>query len=336
MQDTARRIGPFLAAIVFLMTPAPGALAQEAAPAKAPEKAPEKPADKPAQAPKKKALDGPTLLVFDLVNDAGVSAGTANTIAEVIIERITNLKKYNVVGQKDLDKMLFWEQNKQLKGCTDTSCLVQIAGAMGAQYYVEGSIGVLADRYVVTLKLIEASSVRILERVTQKVKKDDQALARTIEPAVDVIMGLKTKEELAAMHEEKAAPAPSAAGSPPAGGSATAVVPPPPGFDKRFWGMTGTFTGLGVMAVGGVFAGLSKKTSSDYASAGSAAELDDLASKNGTYNTLAIACLAAGGAVAATGGVLWYLGSDDKPVAAVRVTPVLTPGAAALRIGGAW
>ncbi|MBI5525304.1 MAG: hypothetical protein HY897_03150 [Deltaproteobacteria bacterium] len=285
--------------------------------------------DKPAQPPKKKALDGPTLLVFDLVNDAGVDKGVANTLAEMIIERITNLKKYNVVGQKDLDKMLFWEQNKQLKGCTDTACLVQIAGAMGAQYYVEGSIGVLADRYVVTLKLIEASNVRVLERVTQKVKKDDATLSRTIEPAVDVIMGLKTKEEFAAMHEEKPAATPAPLG-------VAKTVEPSEKFDKRFWGMTGTFTGIGVMAVGGVFAALSKKTADDYAAAGSQAELDDLAAKNGTYNTLAITGVVAGGLLAATGGVLWYLGADEKPATAINVTPMLTPNAATLQVGGSW
>jgi TolB-like protein len=266
-------------------------------------------AEKPAQL--KKPLDGPTLLVFDLTNDAGVDKGVANTLVEIVIERITDLKKYNVVGQKDLDKMLFWEQNKQLKGCTDTSCLVQIAGAMGAQYYVEGSIGGVGDQYVVTLKLIDAGSVRVLERVTEKIKKDDNTLAKTIEPAVDVIMGVKRKE-------------------------AQATVAPGGRVDKKFWGMTGTCAGAGVVVLGGVFSVLAKKAGDDYRAGETTTAMEDLASKNDTYSKLAITAYVAGGALAATGGVLWYLGANEEKGKSVRVFPLFDGTTPGVSVGGNW
>ena len=136
----------------------------------------------------------PTLIVFDIVPEKGIEKGTANLLTELVIDRVTELHKYVVVGQKDLEKMFSWEQNKQLKGCTDTSCLIQIAGAMGASYYVEGSIGAMGDGYFVTLKLMDTASVRIMERVTEQTKRDENAAVSAIRHCVDVIMGVKSEE----------------------------------------------------------------------------------------------------------------------------------------------
>ena len=109
-------------------------------------------------------------------------------MTELVMDRISETKKYNVFGKKDLDKMLFWEQNKQLKGCTDTSCLVQIAGAMGAEFYVEGSAGIMGSQYIITLKLIDAMSVKVVERTTEKAARDEDVLVKAVERMVDRII----------------------------------------------------------------------------------------------------------------------------------------------------
>ena len=131
--------------------------------------------------PERKPAPLPTLIVFDIVPEKGVEKGAANILTEIVIDRISNLKRYTVIGQKDLDKMMDWEQNKQLKGCTDTSCLIHIAGAMGEEYFI-------------TLKLMDTASVRIMERVTEQTKRDENAAVSAIRHCVDVIMGVKETE----------------------------------------------------------------------------------------------------------------------------------------------
>jgi TolB-like protein len=263
----------------------------------------------------------PTLLVFDLVAEKGVEAGHMSTLTEIVIDKVSKTKKYQVVGQKDLDKMLFWEQNKQLKGCTDTACLVQIAGAMGAQFYIEGSVGGLASNYYITLKLIEASNVKVLERSTEKVGRDEQALARGIEKVINVVLGIKIEE-------------------PPATAAPVAVAKVASGplgaFDKKFWGQVGVYSGIGFVVLGSVSWAIAKKAGDDFKAAGSQSAMDDLASQNDTYNALKLTGFIAGGLLAATGGVLWYMGANERAGVALNVTPVLTPNAAALQVGGAW
>ncbi len=118
----------------------------------------------------------PSLIVFNIGAEEGVSKGKANMLTEILIDEVSKLNQFKVLGQKDLDSMFFWEQNKQLKNCTESSCLSQIAGAMGAEYYVEGSVGQMGDRYIIAIKLINAHKVEIINRLIKKVYKSDNAL----------------------------------------------------------------------------------------------------------------------------------------------------------------
>ncbi|MGC9042470.1 MAG: PEGA domain-containing protein [Myxococcota bacterium] len=118
----------------------------------------------------------PSLIVFNMGAEEGVTKGKANMLTEILIDEINKLNQFKVIGQKDLDSMFFWEQNKQLKNCTESSCLSEIAGAMGAEYYVEGSVGQLGDRYIIAVKLINAHKVEIVNRLIRKVYKSDNAL----------------------------------------------------------------------------------------------------------------------------------------------------------------
>jgi TolB-like protein len=298
---------------------------------------PKPPPEKKADA-KPRAL--PTLLVFDLAAEKGVDAGHMGVLTELVIDKVTKSQRYQVVGQKDLDKMLFWEQNKQLKGCTDTACLVQIAGAMGAQYYVEGSIGGLGDEYIITLKLIEAQSVKVLERSTEKVSRDEKALSRGMERVADIILGNKTVADApsgARVGAPEAKPVPSKAEGRSAPVETAAVEPAPAGFDKKLWGMTGTFAGIGVLALGGVFAGLSKQASDAYAESATPAEMTGNADRHSLYKTLAIAGFVTGGVLAAAGGTLWYLGAQEtKGAAGVRFAPSVGPVGAGATFAGSW
>lgn len=137
------------------------------------------------------AEDLPSLIVFNMAAEEGVSRGKANLLTEILIDEITKLSQFKVMGQKDLDSMLFWEQNKQLKNCTESSCLSQIAGAMGAEYYVEGSVGQMGDRYIIAIKLINAHKVEVINRLIKKVYKSDNALVDEVPKIVKELFDQK-------------------------------------------------------------------------------------------------------------------------------------------------
>ena len=207
---------------------------------------------------------------------------------------------------------------------------------MGAQYYIEGSVGGLADQYYITLKLIEAQSVKVLERSTEKVGRDEKALARGIEKVADIILGIKSQESPAPSRGAPRVLLGPAARMDEKQVAAAKVVAAPDSFDKKLWGQVGVYSGISFVVLGSVSWAMAKKAGDDYKAADTPAAMDDLASKNGTYNALKLTGFIAGGLLAATGGVLWYLGATERPATALNVTPVLTPNGAALQVGGVW
>jgi len=131
----------------------------------------------------------PTLIVFEMTPEKGIEKGVTNLLVELIMSEVGKTGRFEVIGQKDIDKMLFWETNKQLKNCTESSCMMQIAGAMGAEYYVESSIGVVGNKYLISMKLIETMQVKIKGRSTRTIDKNED---RLIEEVRDMVKEMLT------------------------------------------------------------------------------------------------------------------------------------------------
>ncbi len=145
---------------------------------------------------KVRGRENPTLIVFDMVAEKGVEKGASNLLTEVLMSEISKKGLFKVIGQKDIDKMLFWETNKQLKNCTESSCLMQIAGAMGAEYYVEGSVGSMGNKYVISVKLIETMGVEIKGRSMRIIERDEEKLLYAIkEMVIEMLRGAGMEKE---------------------------------------------------------------------------------------------------------------------------------------------
>jgi len=78
--------------------------------------------------------------------------------------------------------------------------MMQIAGAMGAEYYVESSIGTVGDSYVISMKLIETMKVEIKGRSIRTIVKDENKLIKEVKEMVKEVLnqagiGVKAEEK---------------------------------------------------------------------------------------------------------------------------------------------
>jgi len=306
--------------------PAPAAVQQKDQKPAAPAVIPPKPVQK------SKAL--PTLIVFDIVNEKGVEKNEAAIFTEIALDRITKLKKYTVVGQRDLEKMFAWEQNKQLKGCSDTSCLIQIAGAMGASYYVEGSIGVFGDKYIATLKLIDASDVKVIERQTAMIDRTENALLSAFGQIVDIVMGVQTSPLVLAASEKPVNKAYDEAQAEKKKNPYVKLEYPMNPYKK--WGHASFWPGLGIGLSGMIFTALAAKANDDYKNGKDPVGNRSLVS---SYNKAAISMYCIGGALMVTGIVLWSLSPGDEAWAKkhqVAAGPVFDGEFSGFAMAGKW
>lgn len=112
---------------------------------------------KPAAAAAPKAR----VAAFNLDALAGVEPKLAELVSEYVVGEARKLSGQEVLGVKELEAMLGYEQKKQLAGCTDTSCAVAIGGAFGVDKILMGNLGKVGQSHFFNLKLIDVKAAKV-------------------------------------------------------------------------------------------------------------------------------------------------------------------------------
>jgi len=264
-----------------------------------------KPVQSQGSTQKKTSVEIPTLIVFDMTPEKGIEKGTTNLLIEIIMDEISRSKAFKVIGQKDIDKMLFWESNKQLKNCSENSCMMQIAGAMGAEYYVESSIGTVGNSYVISMKLIETMKVEIKGRSTRTIVKDEDKLIKEVKEMVSEVLNQAGAVVVAKKADEQKTT------------SETKIVKEPK-VETKVAGKSGKgistggiiTTGIGVgLLAGGIIFGLKAKDLEDKARNWDRESQEDYYNIEEEYKSNAKIAdyLFVGGGIVTAGGVVWMI-----------------------------
>lgn len=234
--------------------------------------------DAPAPPPAKS--DKPAVLVLDLDIATGVEKGQAAILDEIIANAVGRHPELSAISAAELQRMVALEGEKQVMGCDTTSCLGELAGAMGARYVVSGRVGVLGGLVVVSLNLFDSAAAKVIARQEARADALDAA-ARLLDVRVEALLAGVEGIKPVAVGEDKGI------GLPVLAGGGTAIV-----------GAVG-------LAAGGAWLGLA---------------MGDLgkpettrAQKDGAVSALPIAAtMATVGAVALVGGgIIALLGMSD-------------------------
>lgn len=122
-----------------------------------------------------------------------IKADVAASLTQVVAQEFKNFQGFSVISQDDIKAMLALESDKQMLGCTDVSCIAEIGGALGVDYLVSGSVGKVDETYVVSLKMIDSSKVRVLNRVNQSFTGRASDLLRAVKFASEGLVGVEQK-----------------------------------------------------------------------------------------------------------------------------------------------
>lgn len=122
----------------------------------------------PSVAPKL-SLGKPKLMVLDLTGAGGVDPQVAASLTEAVAAAATRANFFEVTTQKDIGTALGIERQRQLTGCSDdaTTCMSELAGALGAPFALYGSVAQLGDAYQLNLQGIDARKAQPVGRSTR-------------------------------------------------------------------------------------------------------------------------------------------------------------------------
>lgn len=133
------------------------------------------------------AQDAEPRIVVPTVTTYGVQAQVADVVTELILEALLNRHGVRALGPSDMKDMLDAEQQKMMLGCDKESCMAELAGAMGAERLIAGSVGMLGTMHVVTLKLVDTKSAQVTSRASRRFQKIEE-VPEAVGPLVDDLL----------------------------------------------------------------------------------------------------------------------------------------------------
>lgn len=243
---------------------------------------------------------------------AAVDKNSASLVTELVTTSLGREPRFEVLSSTDVRRQLEIEANRETLGCDadSSSCLAEIAGAMGAHLVVYGKLGTLDDVVILTLNLFDSSQAKAVGRVALK-EKSLSALVDRVDAGVSELIAPFTaklpadgKMKLLVLDIEPPAAGDTAVGASSGGGSA----PPASGgeLSAMFWGGVGGLAG-GV-AVGGL--GLWAYTMASSAHEATkdeglnAVEADARYDERDTFSALAVAGIGLGVVALGAGAVM--------------------------------
>lgn len=111
----------------------------------------------------------------------------AELLTSLTLAEVNRLGRFKAIGRQDVSALLGLERQRQLLGCSDaaSSCLGELAGALGVDFVLTGTLGRLGQTYRVDLKLLAANSAEARGSASADViAGDDEAFLGAVERLV--------------------------------------------------------------------------------------------------------------------------------------------------------
>ncbi len=200
-----------------------------------------------------------------------------------------------VTTPKDLETVLGVEKQKQLLGCADesSSCMAEIANALGAAGLVTGQIAKVGQSYQLNVKILAPEGTKALFLYSSKLLKSEEELVEELNAvALQAVTSLREQAPVVEAPQGAQGSAP-----PPRARSKLKLIPAAAG---------GLAFAVGVVAL--IQSGAQYAKLSNAAGWGSLSAAEALTVRNSGRESLAVGLtLAIAGAVIVVASVLWYL-----------------------------
>ena len=129
---------------------------------------------------------GPSLAVLNLEHKTGVTADTAELLTQNLTTTLSSQGRFGrVIGTKEIEAVIGFEKQRQLMACDSQSCIAELAGSMGVDYVLTGSLGKLGSKYLFNATLVNTHSAEVEGRVSKTISGNDEgALLEAVEAVV--------------------------------------------------------------------------------------------------------------------------------------------------------
>jgi hypothetical protein len=136
------------------------------------------------------------IVAMDLGAGGGVPPRLARALNGLLLEELSRREGMSIVSQADVRALLALEANKQALGCTDTACMTEIAGSLGAELMISGELSLLGTTWVASLTLVRVAGAEVVRRASGQARGDEDVAAEALQTAVHNLFKGGLPEEL--------------------------------------------------------------------------------------------------------------------------------------------
>jgi hypothetical protein len=101
--------------------------------------------------------------------------------------------RFTVVSPQDVASIHAELQAQLEAGCDETQCIAELGGALGAEFLITGTVGVLGKRQVLTLKLVDIEKVRAVRTASLRADSIEGLLGR-LPASVSELLGVASAD----------------------------------------------------------------------------------------------------------------------------------------------
>jgi hypothetical protein len=114
----------------------------------------------------------------------GVSKETAQLLGDALAGELRKRPGVSVLTQADVGALLGVERTRQMLGCTDSGCIAELGGALGADRVVHGSIGRVGESLVVNLSALDPRRGTAAASVSERLRGASEEVFLDVLPSL--------------------------------------------------------------------------------------------------------------------------------------------------------
>ena len=119
---------------------------------------------------------------------------TPEMCAKMIRLELSKLNKYSVYDKFDMQEV--YDSNESYKTCLSKSCLVAFGQKLGTNYMITGSFDLLANKIVITLKMIDVANNTVYKSGLKEFTNQEKELQRMVEVLLMEMLDIPVNKEL--------------------------------------------------------------------------------------------------------------------------------------------
>ncbi len=129
------------------------------------------------------------VVVLPLLALGGVTTDTVQLLGDALAGELRRRAGVSVLTQADVSALLGVEKTRQMLGCSESGCMAEIGGALGADRVIHGSLGRVGASLIVNLSALEPRRGAAVASVSQRLRgADDEVLLDALPAVADALL----------------------------------------------------------------------------------------------------------------------------------------------------